>query len=315
MEKKIIVIFGATGAQGGGLANAILDDKNSEFAVRAITRDLTSDKAKALAAKGAELVVANVDDAASVQKAMEGAYGAYCVTFFWTHFSPEKEMQQVKIMADAAKAAGLKHVVWSTLEDTRKFIPLSDNRMPTLNGKYKVPHFDGKGEADQYFVQAGVPTTYLLASYYWDNLIHFGMGPKRDESGKLSMTFPMGDKKMAGIASEDIGKCAYGIFKNSEKYVGKRIGVAGEQLTVSEMATKIGKSIGENVAYNKVTPEQYRGFGFPGAEDLGNMFQFYADFENEFKTWRDVDASKSLNPELKNFDAWLQSNAKAIPLT
>jgi uncharacterized protein YbjT (DUF2867 family) len=315
MEKKIIVVFGATGAQGGGLANAILDDPNSEFAVRAVTRDLTSDKSKALAAKGAEVVVANVDDAASVQKVMQGAYGAYCVTFFWTHFSPEKEMAQVKLMADAAKAAGVKHVIWSTLEDTRKFIPLTDNRMPTLNEKYKVPHFDGKGESDQYFAQAGVPTTYLLASYYWDNLIHFGMGPKRGADGKLAITFPMGDKKMAGIASEDIGKCAYGVFKNPAKYIGKRVGVAGEQLTLSTMADKLAKSIGEPVTYNSVTPEQYRGFGFPGAEDLGNMFQFYADFEGEFKNWRDVDASKELNPELKSFDKWLESNSKLIPLS
>ena len=315
MTKKIIVVFGATGAQGGGLANAILNDPNSEFTVRAVTRDLTSDKSKALAAKGAELVVANVDDPTSVHKAMQGAYGAFCVTFFWTHFSPEKEMEQVKIMADAAKAAGVKHVIWSTLEDTRKFVPLHDNSMPTLNGKYKVPHFDGKGESDQFFIQAGVPTTFLLASYYWDNLIHFGMGPKRGADGKLAITFPMGNKKMAGIASEDIGKCAYGIFKNSDKYIGKRVGIAGEQLTLADMATKLGKALGEEVTYNSVTPEQYRGFGFPGAEDLGNMFQFYADFDKEFVQWRDVDASKTLNPELKSFDTWLSTNAKSIPLS
>nr|HMT28267.1 NmrA/HSCARG family protein [Bacteroidia bacterium] len=308
-------VFGATGAQGGGLANAILNDPNSEFTVRAVTRDLTSDKSKALAAKGAELVVANVDDPTSVHKAMQGAYGAFCVTFFWTHFSPEKEMEQVKIMADAAKAAGVKHVIWSTLEDTRKFVPLHDNSMPTLNGKYKVPHFDGKGESDQFFIQAGVPTTFLLASYYWDNLIHFGMGPKRGADGKLAITFPMGNKKMAGIASEDIGKCAYGIFKNSDKYIGKRVGIAGEQLTLADMATKLGKALGEEVTYNSVTPEQYRGFGFPGAEDLGNMFQFYADFDKEFVQWRDVDASKTLNPELKSFDTWLSTNAKSIPLS
>ena len=314
MDKKIIVVFGATGAQGGGLARAILNDSNSEFAVRAVTRDINSDKAKELAAMGAEVVTADVDDAASVQKAMEGAYGAYCVTFFWDHYSPEKEVAEAKIMAEAAKAAGLKHVVWSTLEDVRKFVPLDDNSMPTLSGKYKVPHFDGKGESDQYFIDAGVPVTFLLPSYYWENIIYFGMGPKRGEDGRLSITFPMGDKKLAGIASEDIGKCAYGVFKNPDKYIGKRVGVAGEHLTVTNMAKELSAVLGEEVTYNKVTPEQYRGFGFPGAEDLGNMFQFYADFADEFEALRDVTLSKELNPELQSFKMWLEENGKRIPI-
>ena len=314
MDKKIIVVFGATGAQGGGLARAILNDSDSEFAVRAVTRDVNSDKAKELAAMGADLVVADVDDAASVQKAMEGAYGAYCVTFFWDHYSPEKEMAEAKTMAEAAKAAGLKHVVWSTLEDVRKYVSLDDNSMPTLKGKYKVPHFDGKGESDQYFIDAGVPVTFFLATYYWENIIYFGMGPKRGEDGKLSITFPMGDKELAGIATEDIGKCAYGIFKNPDKYIGKRVGVAGEHLTVTDMAKELSAALGEEVTYNKVTPEQYRGFGFPGAEDLGNMFQFYADFAEDFKSLRNVTISKELNPELQSFKMWLAENAKRIPI-
>src|SRR6478735_8951752 len=150
-DKKIIAVVGATGAQGGGLAHAILADKNSEFAVRAITRDVNSDKAKALAAAGAEVVAADVGDVESITKAFEGAYGAYCVTFFWNHYSPETELATATNLATAAKAAGLKHVIWSTLEDTRNWVPLSDDRMPTLQGKYKVPHFDAKGEADHIF--------------------------------------------------------------------------------------------------------------------------------------------------------------------
>ncbi len=136
-SKKIITVFGATGAQGGGLIRAILADKNSEFTVRAVTRDANSDKAKELAGLGAELVQADVDDPASVNKALEGAYGAYFVTFFWAHFSAEKEIAEARMFAEAAKKAGLQHAIWSTLEDTREFVPLSDNRMPTLHGKYR----------------------------------------------------------------------------------------------------------------------------------------------------------------------------------
>ena len=313
-QKKIIVVFGATGAQGGGVVRAILGDRNSEFAVRAVTRDPESDKAKELAKMGAEVVSGDVDDLQSIKKVLAGAYGAYFVTFFWAHFSPEKEMAEAKNMAQAAKEAGLKHVIWSTLEDVRKFIPLSDDRMPTLQGKYKVPHLDGKGESDQFFIDAGVPVTFLLTSFYWDNLIYFGMGPKRGSDGKLAITFPMGDKKMAGIAADDIGKCAYGVFKKGEELIGKRVGIAGDHNSCKEIARAMSKVYGEEVVYNEITPEQYRGFGFPGADDLGNMFQFYRDFEKEFNGVRDLKFSKELNPELQSFEMWLAQNAKRIPI-
>ncbi len=313
-DKKIIVVFGATGAQGGGLVRAILNDKESEFAVRAVTREPNSDKAKALASMGAEIITADIDDVDSIKRALQGAYGAYVVTFFWSHFSPEREMAEVANMAEAAKATGLKHAIWSTLEDVRKTVPLTDSSIPTIGDKWKVPHFDGKGASDRYFEDAGVPVTYLLASYYWDNLIYFGMGPKRGPDGKLAITFPMGKKKMAGIGAEDIGKCAYGIFKKGTSMVGKRVGIAGDQLTLSEMATAMGKALGEEVGYNEITPDIYRSFGFPGADDLANMFQFYRDYDELCNNTRDVKFSRELNPELQSFEMWLGDNAKRIPL-
>lgn len=313
-SKKIITIFGATGAQGGGLAHAILQDKNSEFVVRAVTRDVNSDKAKELAQLGAEVVAADIDDKQSVENALRGAYGAFFVTFFWAHFSPEKEKAEAAIFVEAAKHADLKHVIWSTLEDVREYIPLSDQRMPTLHGQYKVPHFDGKGESDKLFTAAGIPTTFLLASFYWDNFIYFGAGPKRGEDGKLALTLPIGNAKMAGIASEDIGKCAYGIFKKGTEMVGKRIGIAGEQLTGTEMADGLTNALGEQVVYNKVPAEVYRSFGFPGADDLGNMFQFYDEFEKELNKTRDVGMSKQLNPDLLSYEQWLKKYGSKIPV-
>ena len=312
--KKIIVVFGATGAQGGGVARAILNDRNSEFAVRAVTRDPNSDKAKELAKMGAEVVAGEIDDMQSLKRVLSGAYGAYFVTFFWAHFSPEKEKAEAKNMAQAAKEAGLKHVIWSTLEDTRKYIPIDDNRMPTLMEKYKVPHLDAKGEADQYFIDAGVPVTFLITSFYWENMIYFGMGPKRGADGKLAITFPMGNKKLSGIAAEDIGKCAYGVFKRGQELIGKRVGIAGEQIACNEMAQVLTKALGKEVSYNEITPEQYRSLGFPGADDLGNMFQFYRDFEEDLSRTRDVKFSKELNPELKSFEKWVAENAELIPL-
>lgn len=313
-EKKIIAVLGSTGAQGGGLVRAILDDPSGGFIVRAITRDPLSDKAKALAALGAEVVAGDVDDEASLQRAFAGAYGAYCVTFFWTHFSPEKERAEAAAIARAAKAAGLRHVIWSTLEDTRQRVPVSDPRMPTLQGNYKVPHFDAKGESNQEFLAAGVPTTLLYTSFYWDNLIHFGMGPRKGQDGKAVFALPMGDKKLPGIAAEDIGRCAYGVFQRGDELIGKSVGIAGEHLTGREMAAALGQALGQPVDYYPVPFDDYRKLGFPGADDLGNMFQYKHDFEAEFCGARSVTFSRALNPRLQTFAEWLDANKGRISI-
>jgi len=310
--RRIIAVVGATGQQGSGLVKAILADASGGFAARAITRDPGSDKAKALARLGAEVVAGDVDDEESLKKAFAGAYGAYCVTFFWAHLSPEKEMAQAAAMARAARAAGVEHVIWSTLEDSRQWIPLSDNRMPTLMGRYKVPHVDGKGEADAAF--AGLPTTYLLASFYWENFIFVGMGPRKGPDGVLGLALPLGDKKFPGIASDDIGACAHGIFKAGDAYIGTRVGIAGEHLTGAEMAEAFTRALGQTVRYTAVDPAVYRGLGFPGAEDLGNMFQFNRDFADDFCAARSLAFSRRMNPGLKTFSAWLAENKGRIPL-
>ncbi|MFY4730265.1 NmrA/HSCARG family protein [Nitrospira sp. BLG_2] len=314
-EKKLIAVVGATGMQGGGLVRAIASDPDKTFIARALTRDVNSDKAKALTKLGAEVVSADLDDAAGLKRAFTGAYGVFCLTNFWEHFSPDKEYAQAKNQAEAAKETGVQHVIWSTLEDTRKWVPLSDGRMPTLMGKYKVPHFDAKGEVEREFAKLGLPVTFLLTSFYWDNLIFFGMGPKKGPDGTLLFTMPMGGKKLPGIAVEDIGKCALGIFKSGKEYTGKTVGIAGEHLTGEEMAAAMTKAIGQTVRYNPVAPEQYRAFGFKGADDLGNMFQFKSDFNEVFCGARNVAVAKSLNPTLQTFDVWLKQNKSRISLT
>jgi uncharacterized protein YbjT (DUF2867 family) len=313
-DRKIIAVVGATGAQGGGLVRSILEDRDGPFAVRAVTRNPQSDAARALAAAGAEVVAADLADADSVRRAYSGAHGAFCVTFFWAHFSPEREQAEARVMAEAARDAAVRHVVWSTLEDTRRYIPLDDPRMPTLMGRYKVPHFDAKGESDQLFRDAGVPTTFLLTTYYWDNLIHFGMGPRRAADGVLEFALPMGDRRLAGIAADDIGRCAHGVFRRGAELTGRTVGISGDQLSGTEMASKLARALGEPVRYVAVPFDVYRGLGFPGAEDLGNMFQFYHDCNEQFLSARSVEFSRSLNPRLLDFDAWLAANARRIPI-
>jgi uncharacterized protein YbjT (DUF2867 family) len=311
-DKKVIAVVGATGAQGGGLARAILADANGGFAVRAITRDPGKDSAKALAASGAEVVRADIDDIDSLKKAFTGAHGAFCVTNFWEHLSAEKEKAQAKNLAEAAKAAGVQHAIWSTLEDTRAFMPPGDARMPMLQDKYRVPHFDAKAEADAYF--KGLPVTYLITSFYWDNLYAFGVGPKKGDDGVYRWAFPMGAKRLAGIAADDIGAVAYGILKAGRQYIGKTVGITGENLTITEMSDKLSKALGIRVEYTPVDADAYRGFGFPGADELGNMFQADRDFEKEMLAVRSVETARSLHPGLKNFDQWLEKYKGRIQL-
>ncbi len=312
-QRRVIAVVGATGAQGGGLCEAILNDPNGGFSCRAITRDPHKDKARALAARGAEVVQADLDDVASLTRAFTGAAGAYCVTNFWEHFSAEKEKAQAKNLADAARAAGVQHVIWSTLEDTRKLMDADDARMPMLQEKYRVPHFDAKADADEHF--ADLPSTYLVTSFYWDNLYAFGLAPKKAADGVYEWAFPMADKRLAGIAAEDIGQIAYALFKAGHTYVGQRIGVASEHLTIEQMGAALSRVLGIGpIRYHDVSADAYRGFGFPGADEMGNMLQVYRDFEREVTGQRDTVQSRALYPRLLTFEQFLTRHKDKIPL-
>jgi uncharacterized protein YbjT (DUF2867 family) len=312
--QPILTVFGATGAQGGGLARAILEDPRRRFALRAVTRKPDSPAARALAQSGAEVVAADLDDAASVQRAMHGAHGAFCVTNFWEHFSPERELAQATHMAEAAARAAVRHVVWSTLEDTRQYVAPGSGHMPLLQGKYNVPHFDAKGEANAAFTGRRVPTTLLYTSFYWDNLIHFGMQPQRGADGRLAFVLPMDGARLPGIAAGDIGACAFGIFERGDELVGKSIGIAGEHLTGAQMAEQLALALGEPVSHVALSPAQYAALGFPGADDLANMFQFKRDFERDYCASRNVDCARQLNPRLRTFAAWLAQNKSRLPV-
>lgn len=313
-DRKIIAVMGATGAQGGGLVRAIAADGDGPFVARAITRNPASDKARVLAGLGAEVVAGDSDDEASIVRAFAGAHGAFCVTNYWEHFSVDREGGQATAMARASRAAGLQHVVWSTLEDTRLRIPLTDGRLPAIGGKYNVPHFDSKGQVDDVFALEAAPTTFLLAAFYWDNFIYFGMGPRKGEGDALTLALPLGGALLPGIAAEDIGKVAYGIFRRGASMGGQRIGIAGESLSGAEMAAKMGRALGRPVAFADVPFDRYRGLGFPGAEDLGNMFQYQAILGDDFVSSRDPKRARDLNPALLDFDAWLAMNAERIPI-
>lgn len=314
-RQRIIVVVGATGAQGGGLARAILTDPARPFSLRAVTRRPESIAARRLADLGADVATADLDDPASIERAFDGAYGVFCVTFFWSDRSPEREIRHAGTMATAARRAGVTHAIWSTLEDTRQWLDPREGLMPVLQNKYNVPHFDAKGEADELFRRSGVPTTFMLTSFYWDNLINFpGLALEQQPDSTLVLTLPMGGKKLPGIAAEDIGRCAYGVFLQHDSLVGRTIGIAGQHLTGAEMAAALSRALNRPVEYRNISPDAYRSMPLPAAVELGNMFQFKRDFEEIFCGARSVEMSRSLNPELQTFERWLGAHQREVAI-
>ncbi len=309
---KVVAVIGATGAQGSGLCEAILGDPDGGFACRAITRNPASEKARALAAKGAEVVAADLDDEASLAAAYTGAHGVFGVTNYPETASVEHEQQQATNIARAASTANAAHVIWSTLDDTSQWLPLSDPRMPTLFGRYKVPHSDAKGQIDHVFTDLGLPTTFLLTCFYWDNFYNHGWGPTKDQDGAYALTLPIGKARMPGIAAEDIGGCAYAIFRTGR--AGETIGIAGEHLSGAELAEKFSGALGIDCRFRPMSAEAYRNLGFPGADDLGNMFQMFDEFEPQYRASRSVEAARALVPSLMDFDTWLATYKSRIPL-
>jgi uncharacterized protein YbjT (DUF2867 family) len=311
---KVIAVVGATGAQGGGLARAILDDPQGGYSCRAVTRDPGSDIARDLIARGAEVVRADLDDESSLIDAFQGTHGAYCMTNFFEHFSADKELEQAGNLANAVKSAGVSHAIWSTQPDSRDWVPLEANHLPTLQGRYKVPHWDAKAEANRFFIESGVPTTFLHLPTFWDNFVRPGapQRPQRGPDGVLAIMAPLGDMKLPGIAAEDIGRCAYGIFKNGPESAGKTVGVASEHLTGAEFAARLSEALGEQVRFRHVPVEVLRESMLPGADLVANMFQLIRENLDSYCAHYDVALSRSLNPRLQSLTGWLAANVHQL---
>ncbi|BCI51886.1 nucleotide-diphosphate-sugar epimerase [Mycolicibacterium litorale] len=310
--KRTIAVVGATGSQGGGLVRAILDD-GGEFTVRALTRNPGSPKGAALSEAGAEVVAADLDDEASLDRAFDGVHGAFVVTNYWAPLAPdagisraERELAQAAAAARALERTGVEHVVWSTLEDTRGHFA-DDAAVPDVEG-YKVPHFDAKAEADAFF--AGLPVTYLRTTLFFENFVD-SFPPRRGDDGALTLALPIADQPLAGIAVDDIGRSALGVFARGDALVGKTVSIAGDILTGDGYAAALSDALGEPVTYVPVPFDRFRAQGFPSAVEMGNMFQYYAENSAQFTADRDLDRVRELNPRLQSFREWLANRQKS----
>jgi uncharacterized protein YbjT (DUF2867 family) len=312
-EKKVIAVMGATGCQGGAVVEALLT-KPEQFAIRAITRDPESDSAKSLLAKGCEVVKADADDEASMVRALSGVYGAFLVTNFWSDMSMAHEIEQTDKLQKAAIEAQVKHVILSTLEDTRPFIDATSDAdsWPNLDealGSY-VPHMDGKGEAGERFLASAAPTTLLFTSFYYDNFINFGMGPKKHADDQpLAITFPTGNKSFAMNSLRDIGQTVMCILQDPST-INTCQGVVSEFHTGQEIADAFGKLLDMPVVFNSVEPAMYASFGFPGAADLASMFRFFVSFK---PVHREVAGTeKLLGRKPDTLAAWIEEHKGAF---
>lgn len=308
----LIAVLGATGAQGGGTVRALLD--SGRFAVRALTRRPEGTAARALRHAGAEVAHADLDDPSTLREAFAGVQGLFAVTPYWTYHCPEREFEQARHVACAAAAAEVPHVVWSTQEDTRRWAPLEDGQLPTLRGRWKVPHFDAKGAANTLFRERGVPTTLLTPSFFWENLIRYGMQPQRAADGHLVFTLPMRGLPLPGMAVADVGHIALALFERPQRWIGKSLGVAGAHLDGARMAAALGRALGEPVRHRSPSFAEMAALPIPGAAGLANMYRFLHDFNDEVRAMRPVAATRELHPGLLDFDAWLALHAHRLPL-
>lgn len=318
-SKKVIAVMGATGQQGGATLKAFNNQEGllDQYELRAITRDPTADKAKAIESLVSEVVKADGDDEESMVEAFKDCYGAFIISDFWQDMDPDHEARTLLTCAKAAKKAGVKHIILSMVEDTRPVINAADNKdtwkvLREEGGMY-VPHFDGKG--DVIAVYEELPTTLLHVSFYYENFINFGMGPSRQaDTDPYGITFPMGDAPMDMVAVEDIGKSICAIFQD-DSLIGKTLGVASETMPIADVAAIFTEICGQPVQYNDVPTDVYASFGFPGAVDLANMFRFYNEFSDVANANRKlVDSVKERMGGTVTLKDWITTNKDAFVL-
>jgi uncharacterized protein YbjT (DUF2867 family) len=288
-ERRTILVTGATGAQGGSVVRHLL--KRDRYAVRALTRTPGSERARALAKQGVEVVAGDLDDADSLRAGLDGCYGAFGVTNFWEHF--DREAQQGRNLVDAVADAGIRHFVFSTLPNVKAL----------TGGEIEVPHFDIKGEMEDYARERGVPATFAQLAFYYENFYVF-LKPQRQDDGSYVIGFPQGDTPLAGVAAEDAGGVIAVMFDRPDEFMGRTQYIVGDDIPAAEYAAIMSRVLERRVAYQHIPRDVFAGFGFPGAEDVANMFEFYRTRVPNRRA--DLERSRELYPAIQDFETWLK---------
>lgn len=291
MEKKIILVTGATGAIGGSVAKALL--AGNKFAVRILTRNARTANALALQKAGADVVEASLDDSKALEKAMEGCYGVFGTTSFLANF--EAAYQAGKNLADAVHKAGISHFIFHTLPGYNKL----------NNGKFVAPHYEAQLALQEYAKTLSIPVTFLHTGFYYEHFLNF-FPLEKDDQGDFYFAFPQGETKLALTSVEDIGGVTATIFDHPAEYMGRKVGVVGADYSCAEYAAIVGKVLGKKVYYNYIPKVLYTALGFPGAAELAGMFEV----QQLYIPYRQVAMIESygLNPSMQRFEDWVKNN-------
>lgn len=287
-SNKLIVVAGATGQQGGAVARHLL--KNG-WQVRALTRDPNKDAAKGLAALGAEIFQNDLDDRAGLDAALTDAYGAFAVQNFWLpNVGYDGEVKQGKLFADAAKAAGVQHFVYSSVGAAHRGMGQK--------------HFDSKWVIEQYIQSLNLPYTILRPVAFMDN--YFWQQPAISNGMFFGFGLPPA-KGLQLIAVDDIGGITAVVFAQPGEYIGKTLEIAGDELTEVVLAATLAKVIGRPV---NALPMQMPEGQAPTEEQIA-MFNF---FHGEAYA-ADIAAVRKIYPPLKSFETWLNETGwKNLPV-
>ncbi len=278
-DNKTIAVSGATGNQGGAVARKLLEAGG--WRVRALTRSPEQPAARALAARGAEVVTADLDDHHSLVLALQGADGAFSVQNFWK-VGFDREVYQGKTFADAARAAGVKHLVYSSVGGADRNTGLS--------------HFESKWQIENHLRVLGLPHTILRPVFWMDNL---NGSPYRDSllEGTLAMgLLPTTTLQM--VALDDIGAFAAMAFSRPQQFIGQAIEIAGDELTMPQAAEILGSVIGRPVRFVELSLEDV----IRANEEWGRMLEWF----NQHGYRADIPALRSLHPGLMSFAQWLR---------
>ena len=294
---KLIAVFGATGQQGGWVARALLQ---KGYQVRALTRNTDSPKAKALQAAGASTQDVDLDDSSSIESAVQGAHGVFGFTHFWGLFAenPEtafdREVAQAKAIGAACKKLGVKHLVYSGVAP-----------VGAIGGKV-IPQIESKTIAEKFFDEIGIPYTCVRYANFHENY-HTVSPPMKLEDGTYAITSPL-SCSFDTISVADAGVCVAAIFDNPSEYIGKKMDLTAEKITMEEVATIISKVTGKTVKYNQISTSVFAKFPFPGAEDLARMYEFILS-----GTYNpSLEPARKLNPNMLSFKVWAEKNKDAL---
>jgi len=288
MSDKKILVFGATGAQGG----SVVEYLSGHYPIRAVVRNPTTEKAVALAQKGVELVTGDLSTGVP-DSAFQGIHAVFLVTVV-DHTSFDNEHDQAILIVDAAKKAGVKQFIFSTLP----YVSVESN------GKVKVPHFDAKARVEEYVRKQGFQySAFPALAFYYQNFETF-FPPKPDDNGNLVLAIPITSSLIAVDVSQ-VGIVVKGIIDNPEKWNGQFIPVAGDKESLQYYADALSEKEGKKVILNQIPHEVFASFGFPMAAEIAAMFHWFNDYSfYGKKDWQD---SKKTYPELRTFKAYLAS--------